>query len=435
MGIRPRLARKQAFLKENCFYAFDNARKFFPQNIELRKFPPLKPYSFALLIRVSQMKKSVTVVPFVRIHQLLCCSAAVLLAAATPTAFSAVATTKNLYVGPNGSDSNPGTQAAPFKTITRADSRGGAGYTIHVAPGTYKVTASGLSGSGILTTKSGTASARIKFISDVKGAAKIVVSGTGSAWNSKGSYVDIVGFDISGSGRHGILAAGANLTISENFIHDLTISGGCNGSGGAGIDTYGPVGNIVISANVIRNIGYKMLGSCNFVHGIYVANPKNTVINNVVSGAPGVGINQWHGATAGTIVNNTVFHNKIGILLGQGDGGATTGSKDNYVANNISYDNKTYGIVEGGKMGGNNRYVNNLVNTNGTNLSVKGTVSGTITSNPLFMSYLPTGTGNYRVHSGSPVIDRGTATLAPKVDVAGTARPRGSALDIGAYEF
>jgi hypothetical protein len=155
----------------------------------------------------------------------------------------------------------------------------------------------------------------------------------------------------------------------------------------------------------------------------------------VVSGASGVGINQWHGATAGTIVNNTVFHNKIGILLGQGDSGMTTGSRDNYVANNISYDNRTYGIVEGGKMGGNNRYVNNLVNSNGTNLSVKGAVSGTITSNPLFVNYQPTGTGNYRVYSSSPAIDRGTATLAPRTDVAGVARPRGAAFDIGAYEF
>jgi hypothetical protein len=380
------------------------------------------------------MKKSVTVASFVRINHLLCGSAALVLAAASPAAFSADAG-KHLYVAPTGSDSNAGTQAAPLKTIARADAKASAGYTIHVAPGTYKVAASGLTSAGILTTKSGTAAARIKFVSDVKGAAKIVVSGIGSAWSSKGSYVDIDGFDISGSGRHGILAGGNNLTITNNFIHDLTVSGGCNGNGGAGIDTYGTVGNIVINANVVRNVGYKMIGTCNTVHGIYVANAKNTVTNNVVSGNAAVGINQWHGATAGTIVNNTVFHNKIGILFGQGDGGMTTGSANNYAANNIVYDNKTYGIVEGGKMGGNNRYVNNLVTSNGTNLSVKGAVSGTITSNPLFVNYQATGTGNYHVNNGSPVIDRGTATLAPKTDVAGVARPRGAAVDIGAYEF
>jgi hypothetical protein len=342
--------------------------------------------------------------------------------------------TNNLYVATTGSDANPGTQAAPFLTIAHADSRASAGYTIHVAPGTYRVSAPKANSAGIKTTRSGTPSARIKFVSDVKGAAKIVVSGIGTAWHSKGSYVDIDGFDISGSGRHGILAAGSNLTISNNFIHDLTVSGGCNGSGGAGIDTYGPV--VVINANVVRNIGYRMIGSCNTVHGIYVANPNNIVTNNIVSGAAAVGINQWHGATAGTIVNNTTFNNKIGILLGQGNGGATSaGSENNYVANNIVYDNKTYGIVEGGKVGGNNRYVNNLVNSSGTNWRVRGAVTGSISADPLFMDYQANGSGNYRVYSSSPAIDKGTSVEPPTTDIEGVARPRDAAIDIGAYEF
>jgi hypothetical protein len=171
------------------------------------------------------------------------------------------------------------------------------------------------------------------------------------------------------------------------------------------------------------------------VQGIYIANPNNIVTNNLVSGVAAVGITQWHGATASTIVNNTVFHSKEGILLGQGDAGTTTGSANNYVANNLVYDNTTYGIVEGGKMGGNNRYVNNLVNKSGTAMRVNGTVSGTITSSPLFVNYLANGTGNYRLTSSSPAIDRGTSTSAPKIDLALVARPRGAAVDIGAYEY
>jgi hypothetical protein len=66
---------------------------------------------------------------------------------------------------------------------------------------------------------------------------------------------------------------------------------------------------------------------------------------------------------------------------------------------------------------------------------VKGTVTGTITSDPLFVSYASNGTGNYRVTKSSPAIDRGNATNAPKIDAAGVARPRGAAVDIGAYEF
>jgi hypothetical protein len=377
------------------------------------------------------MKNSATFVLNARTSALLCCSAVALLTAST-TAFAAAS---NLYVSPTGSDSNPGTQTAPVRTIARADALAGPGSTVHVAPGIYKVSAPSLGAAGIKTVKSGTATARIKFVSDVKWGAKLIVSGTGITWDSRGSYVDIDGFDISGSGRHGILAAGAYLTITNNFIHDLTVSGGCNGSGGAAIDTYGPVGNIRIDRNVVRNIGYRMIGSCATVQGIYVANPNNIVTNNLVSGVAAVGITQWHGATASTIINNTVFHSKEGILLGQGDAGTTTGSANNYVANNIVYDNTTYGIVEGGKMAGNNRYVNNLVSRSGTNLRVKGTVSGTISSDPLFVNYLANGTGNYRVISSSPAIDRGNSYLAPKIDLNLVARPRGAAVDVGAYEY
>ena len=99
------------------------------------------------------------------------------------------------------------------------------------------------------------------------------------------------------------------------------------------------------------------------------------------------------------------------------------------------YDNLTYGIVELGKMGGNNRYANNLVYSSGTSMRVAGSVSGTIAANPKFVSYLANGTGNYRVQTGSPAIDKGTSLKAPTTDYAGVARPRGAGFDIGAYEF
>ncbi|MFS2015913.1 choice-of-anchor Q domain-containing protein [Massilia sp. CT11-108] len=376
------------------------------------------------------MQNAVKLVPNVRINLLSCFGAVALLAVGG----SAVAAT-NIYVSPTGSDSNPGTQAAPVKTITRADALASAGSTVHVAAGTYYVSAPSLSNAGIVTRKSGTSSARIRFVSDVKWGAKIVVSGTGITWDSRGSYVDIDGFQITGSGRHGLLASGAYLTFKNNYIHDLTVSGGCNGSGGAAIDTYGPVGNVLIDRNVVRNIGYRYIGACNTIQGIYIANANNVVTNNIVSGVAMAGIQQWHGATASTIVNNTSFHNKIGILLGQGDAGTTTGSANNYVANNIVYDNRAYGVIEMGKMGGNNRYANNLVARSGTSWKVKGYVTGSISSDPLFRNYLANGTGDYRVYSSSPAIDRGTSAKAPTIDFAGVARPRGAAVDVGAYEY
>jgi hypothetical protein len=322
-------------------------------------------------------------------------------------------------------------------TIARADSLAGPGTTIHVAPGVYQVSAPSSGSAGIKTNKSGTSSARIKFVSEVKWGAKIVMSGTGIAWDSKGSYVDIDGFDITGSGRLGILAEGGNLTINNNFVHDLMISGGCNGSGGAAIDTAGPLGNAVINGNVVRNIGERFVapGNCNTVQGIYISNQNNIVTNNIVSGVAAVGIHQWHGATASTIVNNTVFHSKEGILIGQGDRGATsTGSQDNYVANNIVYDNKIYGIIEFGKVGGNNRYVTNLVHSSGTNWKVKGVVSAPLSGDPLFVNYQADGSGNYRVQSNSPTIGAGASTYVVSTDIDGVSR-QGEKSDLGAYEY
>lgn len=374
------------------------------------------------------MQKAANLFSNIRFTLNVCAGAAVLFAAGSAMA-------ADVYVSPTGSDSNPGTQAKPVKTITRADALATPGTVVHVAAGTYKVSAPALGSVGIKTSKSGTAAKRIKFVSDVKWGAKIVVSGTGITWDARGNYVDFDGFEITGTGRHGILTSGSNLTIKNNFIHDLTISGGCNGSGGAAIDTYGTGSNVVIDRNVVRNIGYSLIGKCNTVQGIYIANANNIVTNNVVSGVAAVAIQQWHGATASTIVNNTVFKNKMGILLGQGDSGTTTGSANNYVANNLVYDNTTYGIIEGGKMGGNNRYANNLVARSGTAMKVSGSVTGTVSSEPLFMSYQANGTGNYKLSSSSPAIDRGTSAQAPTVDAAGVARPRGAAIDIGAYEF
>jgi parallel beta-helix repeat protein len=379
------------------------------------------------------MKKFVSAVSHARINQLL--AASIVMAFAAGNASAAV--TGNLYVATTGSDSNPGTQAKPLKTIARADALSLPGYVIHVAPGTYNVAAPSTGSAGIKTVKSGNATNRIKFVSDVKWGAKIVFSGTGLGWNSKGAYVDIEGFDITGTGRLGLLAEGGHENISKNFVHDLKVSGGCTGSGGAGIDAWGAGGGAVIDSNIVRNIGQQWVAaqSCNTVQGIYLTNQNNIVSNNVISGVASVGINSWHGATGNTFVNNTIFGNKMGIVIGQGDSGSTSaGTSNNYVANNIVYANG-YGITEMGKVGTNNRYANNLVYNTGRAWLVKGAITGTVSADPKFVKYAANGTGDYRLQGTSPAVNKGTSTSAPKVDILGVARPRGAAVDIGAYEY
>src|SRR2546425_7269083 len=78
----------------------------------------------------------------------------------------------NRYVSTTGNDSNDGTTpSTAWATINHANSVVVAGNTVHVAPGTYTVTQT------IQTTASGTASARIRYISDTRWGARVASTG------------------------------------------------------------------------------------------------------------------------------------------------------------------------------------------------------------------------------------------------------------------
>src|SRR5262249_16965691 len=117
----------------------------------------------------------------------------------------------NYYVDSStGSDSNDGSQAHPWRTISHADSAlpvgtagtctaasgwtsaNGIGACIHVASGTYSET--------IITSKNGSSAARIRYVSDARYAAKLVGTTSSSLiWTSHGKFTDIVGFDFDGT--------------------------------------------------------------------------------------------------------------------------------------------------------------------------------------------------------------------------------------------
>src|SRR5664279_1798551 len=68
------------------------------------------------------------------------------------------------YISPTGSDSNPGTLAAPWGTIQKGADTAVAGDTVWIRGGTYKITTPHTSGSGITFSKSGTSDTnRIKY--------------------------------------------------------------------------------------------------------------------------------------------------------------------------------------------------------------------------------------------------------------------------------
>ena len=347
------------------------------------------------------------------------------------------ATAVNYYVAPNGSDTAAGTKAAPFKTLARAAKAATkAGTTVWVAPGTYA--------GGIKTVANGTAAARIYWVSTTKWGARIVPpanSTNNSAWDNRGSYVSIIGFDVDGSKIgsgtkwvHGIYTGGSYNVIDGNHVHHMATTIPCNSAGGSaiGVDSYykGVKGDVI--NNVVNDIGP---AGCTYVQGIYHST-SGTIKNNVVYRVGSAAIHLWHDATDVQIVNNTVSASVFGIIVGGGDFYFTKAGANNvHVHNNIVYDN-TYGISEQGTTGKGNTYKNNLVTRNtkyAFQLRNGLTHTGTITAEPLLAGYSRTAAlPNFKPSTSSPVIGRGIATYAPATDIDGKAR--GGAIDLGAYQ-
>ncbi|WP_020657012.1 right-handed parallel beta-helix repeat-containing protein [Massilia niastensis] len=341
-----------------------------------------------------------------------------------------------LYVAPGGDDANPGTRRAPLRTIGAAARAASAGITVLVAPGTYP--------ENIKSTASGNAAARIRYVSAVKWGAKIVGSGTEAAWENHGSHVEIFGFDVSGSGRAGLLNHGSWVRMAGNRVHDLALSGGCTGSGGGGIvNANYQASDGEISGNVVHDIGAP--GACPGVQGIYYANLRGRIHNNIVYRVSAWGIHLWHAADQVVIANNTVFSNgsdKIGggIVIGTGDRPGGVVLSNTQVINNIVVHHprasiRQYCYPGEACIGDGNLVANNVVYGNGANIEMLvGKDTGTISADPLFLHFRPDGKGDYRLQPGSPALKRGLAEAAPATDIDGARRPRGAAVDIGAYQ-
>jgi hypothetical protein len=339
-----------------------------------------------------------------------------------------------LYVSPTGADGNPGTQQQPFNTIERASRAATAGATVYVAPGVYA--------GAIRTRGAGRPGARIRFVSTVQWGARLQGSGKESVWTNHGDFVEISGFDISGSGRIGILNLGSHTLIEGNHVHHLAVSGGCTADGGAGIDNgdyAGSDGDIV--GNIVHDIGVP--GSCNGVHGIYSSNHRGRIVNNLVYRVSSYGIHLWHAATHVIVANNTLFANGSasmggGIIMGNGDGPGGAVLNHTKVVNNIIYDHAAASIKEfcypGHECTGTSNLVaNNLVFKNGQPISLRhGRAKNTISKDPQFVDYRNDGAGNYQLKSSSPAIARGTYLLAAAVPTKPTSSPAPRTVDVGA---
>jgi len=274
------------------------------------------------------------------------------------------------YVSPTGSDSNPGTAAAPFQTLqaganaVTADANAGggvaAGDTVIVRAGTY---AAGMI-LGWNTSASGVANSPITFEADPAAApGSVIITGRdyetmdGIDVEQGSNYIVIQGFIInntSGSISHaGIRVAGANCVIQNNTA---------NACGDWGIYT-SFADYVLIQDNVASN-------SIN-QHGIYVANSTldpviqgNQIFGNHDGGLQlnGDASQGGDGLDTGALIQDNIIHDN-----GTGGGAAINCDGVQYarIQNNLLYNNHSTGIAlfdEDGAAGSiDNVVVNNTI--------------------------------------------------------------------------
>ena len=387
----------------------------------------------------------------------------------------------------NTSDSNPGTQAQPWKTMDHAASTMTAGDTTFVKAGTYNEV--------IQFDHSGTSSSPITlqaYPGDrpiVDGAGKNAPSYKGSIYGANVSNIVVDGFEIKNSDEYGIeFQYASNITIKNCYIHDVNRNG----------IEFMYSKDSVVEHNEVFATGWNCISSesgsnikflYNYVHdnpahaglNIFpktIENPQghysgNDVIGNVTDGCAGAVYLRFQQNCI--IANNVIMNDLInGICID----GNHTGETHNYTATGLVIYNNT--IVNSASVGYKNYNAsgvtlkNNIFSGNGAGRYAQveirsAAVSGSILDNNLYYSgekiiwggstyssissfrsatgqeqhavtadprFVNINADNYSLTSGSSAIDKG-ANLSQSVsnDIDGTTRPQGNGFDIGAYEY
>ncbi|HXA44025.1 MAG TPA: right-handed parallel beta-helix repeat-containing protein [Candidatus Angelobacter sp.] len=300
-----------------------------------------------------------------------------------------------LYVSTQGNDSNPGTAARPFRTITEAYSQAGPGTTILVEPGTYTDYQSRW---GLHLGKSGTAANPIVLKSRVRGGA--IIDGQNAPDRNVAIYIDgsynvVDGFEIKNGPIGGISIygpGGNNNQILNNEINHNGNPYSTTTDGRCGVyDSKVTSGNIY-TGNYIHDNGRLSQASL-YDQGMYLCGTHNeVVINNLIARncAYGIQVAAYKNIVNMEIADNTIVSNvnRAGIML-WGDGGAMNGIE---ITNNLIHGNGEPGIMTCSCIGSGVRILNNrFLDNSGHGLSgpwamtcngstVSYTASGNITN-------------------------------------------------------
>jgi uncharacterized protein YjdB len=361
------------------------------------------------------------------------------------------------YVAPTGSDANPGTAAAPFRTIQKAASLVNPGDVVIVEDGEW-TEFFGSTQSIVEIARGGAPGKLVTFKARNRWGAKL--SGRGGAkagFNLRSAigWVRIEGFDIFGMSSTAGSATGIEMygggqssEIVGNHIHDIGRICTQNPQGQDGI--YVERADITIEGNVIHDIGRFAPGesSCTYSagyfayqsndHGIYVSTGNGVLIRNNVfyNHRSGWAVHAYPNARANMrLLNNTfAFGNPwkdyTHILL------AANLSGSSIIANNIFYDPAGGRAIDVTYLSGAVSFSNNLTSgsamTRGTAPAGVTLVANKLNTDPLLVN---PSARDFQLRAGSPAIDAGLSLPQVLMDFDARLRPRGAGYDLGAYEF
>jgi len=268
-------------------------------------------------------------------------------------------TTGDFWVGPNGSDSNAGTQAAPFKTITAAHARVSAGGTIWLLSGTNM-----LSSTNSLS-KSGTAAAPIR-IQAVAGGTRPVLDFSAQAFGSNnrglnftGDYWIVRGFEIQRAGDNCIAVSGSNNTFDQLVIHNCGDTGlQITASSSDATNDAKAANNLVLNCDSYENLdqptngenadGFAAklrIGPGNVFRGCRAWNNADDGWDFFASDDVVTVENCWAFSNGKLVAGTNSAGDGNGFKLGGAPAGAGEGGAVHIVRNSFAFDNRACGFV------------------------------------------------------------------------------------------
>jgi len=347
---------------------------------------------------------------------------------------SVVSGTGSYYVSTTGSDSNPGSLAAPWRTIQHAVNSVQAGDTVYVLAGVYNeavsIAVSGSATAGPITFQSYPGETAV-----VDGTGLVPASGRQGLFSiANQSYITIQGFEIRNFQTSSASAApagiwvsgsGSNIQILNNSVHDIVTTSETTGNA-FGIAVYGTAApasldSVTISGNQVYN-----LRTGNSESVTVDGNVTNFAItNNIIHDNDNIGIDAigfegvspnsaYDYARNGVITGNTVYNISAINNPGEGnqydaDGIYCDGCSQVIIERNRVYNSDLNIEVASEHAGHVASYVtvrNNLVyHSNSVGISIGGYASNvggtdhcTIVNNTLFQNDTKnTGSGEFQI--------------------------------------